>query len=168
MIALAEAAAEEARRGASGRLIRLETGVAELLGTWDAPRLARVLANLLSNAIKYSPATSEVVVCVGQEIAADGLPWAVVNVRDEGMGIPAADLPRLFERFYRGTNVTGRTHGTGIGLAGSRQIIEQHGGTILVESEEGRGSTFSVRLPLDAARPSPGSHAELEDAEAFR
>jgi signal transduction histidine kinase len=69
-------------------------------------------------------------------------------VQDPGVGIPPAELPRLFEQFYRATNVTGRLAGTGIGLTTARQLVEQHGGRIDVESEEGRGSTFTVRLPL--------------------
>ncbi len=71
-------------------------------------------------------------------------------VRDEGLGIPAEELPRVFGRFYRGTNVAGRHEGTGIGLSGARHIVESHGGTIAVESREGAGSTFTVRLPLEA------------------
>lgn len=163
VIALVETAVEEARRGASGRLIRVEAAGCELVGTWDPVRLARVLANLLSNALKYSPADSEVVVRVGQERSPDGTASAFVAVRDEGVGIPAADFPRLFERFYRGANVAGRTHGTGIGLAGARQIVEQHGGTIVVESEEGQGSTFTVRLPLVPADPPEDSRISAHD-----
>ena len=158
VIALVEAVAEETRRGATGRRIRVETELASLVGMGDAARLERVLANLLSNAVKYSPTTSEVVVQVAQDVTLDGIAWAVLAVRDQGVGIPAAELPRLFERFYRGTNVAGRTHGTGIGLAGARQIVEQHGGVITVESEEGRGSTFSVRLPLAMDAPACSSH----------
>jgi signal transduction histidine kinase len=74
--------------------------------------------------------------------------WAVLRVKDLGVGIPTKDLPRVFDRFYRGTNVAGKIPGSGIGLAGARQIIEQHGGTITAESREGIGSTFTVRLPL--------------------
>jgi PAS domain S-box-containing protein len=155
LLDLVEAAVEETQRAASGHTIRIEAGAAALAGMWDTERLARVLANLLSNAVKYSPVRSEVIVQVGQVVDPDGSAWATVAVRDEGMGIPAAEMPRLFERFYRGTNVSGRTHGTGIGLSGARQIVEQHGGTILVESEEGRGSTFTIRLPLTTVqRPS--------------
>ncbi len=82
---------------------------------------------------------------------------AVLAVQDQGIGIPAADLPHVFERFYRARNVSGRTPGTGLGLAGARQIVEQHGGTIAVESREGAGSTVTIRLPLGEAcqRPEP-------------
>jgi PAS domain S-box-containing protein len=149
VLALVEAAVEDARRGANSRQIRVEAETVELVGMWDGARLARVLANLLSNALKYSPTASEVVVRIAHVMTPEGATWVDLAVRDKGVGIPAADLPRLFERFYRGANVAGRTRGTGIGLAGARQIVEQHGGTILVESEAGRGSTFTVRLPLN-------------------
>jgi signal transduction histidine kinase len=71
-------------------------------------------------------------------------------VIDKGLGIPAADLPRVFEPWHRGGNV-GRIGGTGIGLFGARRIVEQHGGTISAASAEGEGATFTVRLPLDRA-----------------
>jgi signal transduction histidine kinase len=113
-----------------------------VIGDWDGPRLRRVLDNLLSNAIKYSPAGGEVVVT----LAADG-DSAVLRVRDQGLGIPAEDLPHIFERFRRARNAA-EIVGTGLGLSGARQLVEQHGGTIQVESQEGAGSTFTVRLPL--------------------
>jgi signal transduction histidine kinase len=74
--------------------------------------------------------------------------WAVIRVRDCGLGIPAADLPHVFERYHRASNVAGQIGGTGLGLTGARHIVEQHGGTISLESEEGRGTTVTVRLPL--------------------
>src|SRR5262249_5930145 len=77
--------------------------------------------------------------------------WAYLTVRDDGIGIPAGDLPHVFERFRRAENVTGRIAGTGIGLAAARQIVEQHGGTIAVESVEGFGTTVTIWLPLASA-----------------
>jgi signal transduction histidine kinase len=74
--------------------------------------------------------------------------WAVLEVRDGGIGIPPEDLPRIFERFYRASNVGDQLRGTGLGLAGARQIVEQHGGEISVSSQPGTGTTFAVRLPL--------------------
>ena len=123
-----------------------------------------MLYNLLSNAIKYSPAGGEVRVGIRRERTSES-DWAVVAVQDEGLGIPAAEVPRIFEGFHRASNVTGRIGGTGIGLATARQVVEQHGGTIGVETEEGRGSTFTVRLPLgpeersspEAGPPGPAS-----------
>jgi PAS domain S-box-containing protein len=126
--------------------LRLE--VPELVGEWDAARLERVVGNLVSNAIKYSPEGGAIVVGVRRE--GDR---AVLTVSDQGVGIPAADLPRVFERFERARNVVGRIGGSGIGLAATKQIVEQHGGRISVESREDQGSTFTVRLPLPAPGP---------------
>ncbi|GIW04127.1 MAG: hypothetical protein KatS3mg059_0747 [Thermomicrobiales bacterium] len=120
-----------------------------IIGMWDSARLERVLDNLIGNAIKYSPHGGAVEVVLQQE--KHGMQgWAIILVKDRGIGIPVADLPAIFDRYYRGRNVTFRSSGAGIGLAGARQIVEQHGGTITVESVEGQGSTFTVRLPLDA------------------
>jgi len=137
----------EAHRDASGRLIHLEMAESELHADVDAARVGRVVGNLLSNALKYSPAESAIWVRLWQEDGAAG-PEAVLVVRDEGIGIPAADLAHIFDRFARAGNVVGHFQGTGIGLASARGIVEQHGGTIAVESTEGVGSTFTVRLPL--------------------
>jgi signal transduction histidine kinase len=137
----------ESHQAASGRTIQLEVAVPALSAEVDAARLARVVGNLLANALKYSPEGSAIGVWLGQEESAAG-PEAVLVVRDEGIGIPAADLPHIFERFRRGLNVVGHIQGTGIGLASARQIVELHGGTIAVESQEGAGSTFTIRLPL--------------------
>jgi PAS domain S-box-containing protein len=137
----------EAHRDASGRPIHLEVAVSELHADVDAARVGRVVGNLLSNALKYSPAESAIWVRLSQEDGAAG-PEAVLVVRDQGIGIPAADLAHIFDRFARAGNVVGHFQGTGIGLASARGIVEQHGGTIAVESTEGVGSTFTVRLPL--------------------
>lgn len=143
LVALVRLCADHYGR-ASGR-VRIEAA-APVVGVWDERRLERVIANLLTNAIKYSPDGGEIVVRVDHE-EEDGRPCAVVSVADRGVGIPAEDLPRVFERFHRGANVGGIA-GTGIGLAGARRIVEQHGGTIAVASREGDGSTFTLRLPL--------------------
>ena len=123
---------------------------ADPVGTWDAARVARVLDNLLSNAVKYSPDGGEITVEVAEEGRANGARMAIVRVCDRGLGIPAAEMEHVFERFFRAANV-GTIGGTGIGLAGSRQIVEQHGGTLTAESEEGVGSTFTLHLPVDSA-----------------
>ena len=73
---------------------------------------------------------------------------AALEVSDKGTGIPASDVGNLFQWFRRGSNVDGVAPGTGLGLAGVRQIVEQHGGSVDVVSQEGIGSTFTVRLPL--------------------
>lgn len=118
-----------------------------LCGWWDEPRIARVVDNLVTNALKYSPAGGVVLISVRE----DALPTrmeAVLTVTDTGIGIPASDRDFIFNTFYRGTNVGTEVSGSGIGLAGVRQIAEMHGGTALVESVEGAGSTFTVQLPL--------------------
>ena len=92
---------------------------------------------------------SHIALSLCRENGADGA-WAVLDVRDHGVGIPEDELPRVFDRFYRGRNVVGKVQGTGIGLAGARQIIEQHGGQVTVTSAEGEGggTTVRVRFPL--------------------
>jgi PAS domain S-box-containing protein len=149
LVALAQRVAADHQQMTERHQVRVESTVAALDGHWDAVRLERVLGNLLANAIKYSPDGGEVVLTLGDEEDATGT-WAVLRVRDQGVGIPVKDLPRVFDRFYRGTNVAGKIPGSGIGLAGARQIVEQHGGTITVQSQEGMGSTFTVRLPRTA------------------
>jgi signal transduction histidine kinase len=126
----------------------LQCRAPELTGVWDAARVERVIANLLSNAGKYSPQDASITVTVGEEVR-NGTGWAVVSVQDHGIGIPADDLPHIFERFHRGQNVGQEILGAGIGLSGAKQIVEAHGGTIEVSSQEGAGSTFTVRLPLE-------------------
>lgn len=125
----------------------------------DEPRLERVLANLLTNAIKYSPQGSEVAVTVDLATRAE-LSGVAITVRDQGIGIPAADLPHLFEPFRRGSNTPSSVRGSGIGLASVRYIIEQHGGCIDVCSKQAVGSTFTIWLPLDG--PEYAEDAELE------
>jgi PAS domain S-box-containing protein len=115
----------------------------------DETRVHRVLSNLLTNAIKYSPRGGPVQVTVKP----DGLS-AVLEVHDQGLGILPDDLPHIFDRFHRGTNVVGRFAGMGLGLASAHDLVELHGGTISAESQYGQGSTFSVRLPL-----TPPEHA---------
>ena len=118
-----------------------------LVGHWDAARLERALTNLLSNSIKYSPAGSEVVVRLASEQHPTG-DLVALSVTDQGIGIPADELPHIFDHFWRGIKAAGRIAGTGLGLVSAKHIAEQHGGTLTVTSVEGRGSTFTLRLPL--------------------
>lgn len=147
LVALAQQLAASWRQATERHDIRVAADVPHLIGQWDATRLERVLDNLLSNAVKYSPHGGPIDVRIGRDDVAMGA-WAVVTVRDEGIGVPAEDLPSIFERYRRAGNVAGRVAGRGIGLAGAKQIVEQHGGTIDVASEEGCGTTVTVRLPV--------------------
>ena len=113
------------------------------------------MSNLLGNAIKYSPHGGTIVVSVARVAATDG-PWIGVEVSDEGVGIPAADLPRIFEPYYRASNVAGSIPGNGIGLAGVRSVVQSHGGTVTLSSTEGLGTTVTLRLPLQPEDSTPG------------
>jgi two-component system phosphate regulon sensor histidine kinase PhoR len=110
----------------------------------DEDRLGQVLVNLLHNAVKFSPNGGAVVVGVREDGGE-----VVVWVRDPGIGVPRADIARIFERFYKvdRARVRGRG-GTGLGLSIARHVVEMHGGRIWVESEEGEGSTFSFAVPI--------------------
>ena len=121
--------------------------------SFDELALEKVFANLLGNAFKFTPAGGHVTLSAARDVV-DGLPILAVRVEDDGPGIPAEDLPHVFERFYRAERpVTRLQPGTGLGLALARDMVEQHGATIEAASVEGRGSVFTVRLPLlaDAA-----------------
>jgi signal transduction histidine kinase len=111
----------------------------------DPKLLFHVFSNLISNAIKYSPAASATEVKATQESG-----WLVVQVRDHGIGIPARDRVRLFERYFRGSNATSIA-GTGVGLHLVSMVVALHQGEVFVESLEGVGSRFVVRLPLSSA-----------------
>ncbi len=111
----------------------------------DEARLGQVLVNLLHNAVKFSPDGGTVTVSVrvyGSDV--------LTSVADQGVGVPKAAQARIFERFYKvdRARVRGEAGGTGLGLAIARHVIEQHGGRIWIESEEGAGSTFSFALPI--------------------
>jgi signal transduction histidine kinase len=122
-----------------------------VVGTYDSPRIAQLLDNLLENAVKYSPEGGEVRLCV--ERTGD---VARLTVTDLGIGIPTGDLPHLFERFHRGSNVDDRRFsGMGLGLFICQGIVQQHGGRLWATSGgTGHGSTFHVELPIVSAPPS--------------
>ncbi len=153
-VALVRGLVSEHKQGAREHELVLEAAAPVLNGAWDPLRLERIVDNLLSNAIKYSPAGSIVRVTLASEFDADhGVTWARLDVEDEGIGIPAADLPRVFDRFHRGSTVGPTTPGIGIGLSSARRIAEQHGGTLAVTSQEGVGSRFTLRLPVTPDGP---------------
>ena len=108
----------------------------------DAALLRHILGNLLSNAVKYSPAGSPVELTLRREEDV-----AVIVIQDHGIGIPEADQARLYEAFHRASNV-GETPGTGLGLLLVKRCVELHHGSIHMQSQEGSGTTFTVRLPL--------------------
>ncbi|MGQ9668245.1 MAG: sensor histidine kinase, partial [Anaerolineae bacterium] len=110
----------------------------------DPDQMAQLWSNLISNAVKYTPAGGQVRVILDEK---DG--WAVGVVEDNCIGIPPEDQQRIFEEFYRTSQAKEvAPHGTGLGLPLVKQIVERHGGTISLESEVGKGSRFTIRIPV--------------------
>ena len=110
----------------------------------DGFRIRQVVDNVLSNAIKYNRAGGEVTIGVAAD---DGTAWIVV--RDNGIGIPESELPRIFDRFFRSESVRqGTVHGSGLGLGIARDFVERHGGRLSIDSEEGSGTTVIITLPV--------------------
>ena len=148
------------REIAPGSRIAEEFGTGPLPMVGDAKLLFQMFSNLLSNAIKYS-AGGELVE-VGARLDNGQI---VVSCKDRGIGIPARDVDQLFERYYRGSNVSGIV-GTGVGLYLVKMVVEVHAGEIAVDSKEGQGSTFTVRLPLKPAMRSENLAASVLPAAA--
>lgn len=126
----------------------------------DSGRLHQIVLNLLTNALTHAPTSERIDVRVWPEDHE-----ARLQVQDYGQGIPAADLPTLFERFYQGSS-QGRHAGNGLGLGLyiTKQLVLAHGGHITVESVEGHGTTFSVSLPLLPGANQAGGTADPSSA----
>jgi two-component system OmpR family sensor kinase len=124
---------------------RFPTETMAMIG--DPKLLFQVFSNVLSNAIKYSPGGGEI------EVSAEMFTnEVVVAIADHGIGIPLSDFDRLFERYHRGSNVSGIV-GTGVGLHLVKMVVDLHGGRVVVNSEEGEGSCFTIHLPIKDASP---------------
>ncbi len=143
LVELARQAVAEARQQASGLIEVTVTGVEALPGRWDRDRLMQVIANLLSNAVQFGEMQPVVVTT-----ARTG-DLARISVRDRGIGIAPADHGRIFERCVRLSRGSG---GMGLGLWIARELCEAMGGAVIVDSEVGRGSTFTVTLPVNIER----------------
>ncbi len=141
---LAEKVFNDLHSKAEGKGTKLVCEIPDLTANGDAHRLDQVLANLVDNAIKYGRANG--LVAVGGKKLADGK--LEVSVRDDGPGIPAEALDRVFERFYRVDKARSRDQGgTGLGLSIVKHIVQAHGGEVRAESEPGHGATFFFTLP---------------------
>ncbi|MGI0156547.1 MAG: sensor histidine kinase, partial [Thermoplasmata archaeon] len=126
----------------------------------DPPRLRQVLVNLVENAIKYSPEGGRVEVRI-----ADTPDRLRIEVRDEGLGIPASEQGRIFEKFYRlDAEMTRGVGGSGLGLYISREIVDQMGGLLSVRSQRGAGSTFTVTLPRAVSPARPRAERQTQPA----
>lgn len=154
---LAAQAVEEARSAAAAPTVSIDAGEAAsgVTVVGDRRQLVSALRHLVENALKFSDDGGQVRVDVRRN---DG--WAEIAVSDAGAGIPAGELDRIFECFYRAERTGARTAaGTGLGLAIASQVASGHGGQVVVASEEGKGSTFTLRLP---AEPEPRAALDRE------
>jgi signal transduction histidine kinase len=144
--ALLREAADHARAGADEKELTVRVRPSGVVIEADAAQIAMALENLVENAVRYSE-RGEIVLTA----EADG-DHVTISVSDEGIGIPADEIPRIFERFYRVDKARSRaTGGTGLGLAIVKHVVENHGGQVAVRSELGTGTQMMLRLPL----PSP-------------
>jgi signal transduction histidine kinase len=142
-----ESAVEQAQVSARRRGLNLTTELPEepLVTRHDPQRLGQVLTNLIGNALKFTPRGGSV-----QVVLSPRNRGARIQVIDTGVGIDAVELPKIFDRFYRGSRANeARGSGSGLGLAIVRSVVEMHGGRVMVESRVGAGSTFTVILPID-------------------
>lgn len=146
LIPLVREQIETVQEQTSRHTLRLEAPDGPVEGSWDRRRLGQILENLLTNAVKYTPDGGEIVTRVERSDTV-----VTIQVIDHGIGIAPDHLPLLFERFYR-EGATG-AGGLGLGLHITRMLVEAHGGSITADTELGRGSVFTVTLPL---RQSPG------------
>jgi len=148
LVTLVKEAAESLRPVATEKLINLTVMSADpgVIAWADRDKVIQVLMNLIGNALKFTPARGKVTIAVAKNSAA----WMQISVTDTGPGIPAEEVNKVFGRFYQiGQAGTQKTQGTGLGLAISKALVEMHGGKIWVESEAGKGSTFSFTLPTE-------------------
>ncbi|HTB83489.1 MAG TPA: ATP-binding protein [Candidatus Sulfotelmatobacter sp.] len=139
---LAEDSLKLVRPLAAQRNLQIRSDLEPMYVFADAGRLSQVVTNFLTNAVRYNRENGEI--RIATRLQGD---FAVLSVTDTGEGISPADLPRVFERFYRGDK-SRSTGGNGLGLSISKAIVEAHGGTIEVASEKGNGTTFTLRLPF--------------------
>jgi signal transduction histidine kinase len=165
--ALARASVERFASRGGEREVRLTVEAADDLppADVDPDRISQVLGNLLDNALRHTPPGGEVTVSLGP----DSRPGAVrATVSDTGPGVPAEDLPNVFERFYRADRARARSDGgSGIGLAVVKQLVEAHGGRVWVESPPDEGATFGFALPAAVARDGPDPAAGSSVSEGW-
>jgi len=162
---LAEDAVERHAPDARRRGLVLTCQPCEDSPAWvDRQRMMQVMNNLISNAIRYTPEGGQITVSTDR-LEQNGRRWARATVIDTGMGIPEDELPYIFDRFFRGEKPRSmQISGTGLGLAIVQEIVQLHGGRVMVESEVNEGSTFAVLVPAAARRRIPGgaSHAQIQ------
>jgi len=138
---------DEVKLGLTKHIVTIQDADSPVMVIGDEGRLAQVLRNLINNAVKYSPRGGQISIVIATKNDE-----AYVSIQDEGIGIPADALPKLFQRFYRASNTASHSiNGFGIGLYVVKEIITRHYGTIHVTTTEGEGTTFTMCLPLLAS-----------------
>jgi signal transduction histidine kinase len=145
LVSLIREVVEEYAANNSEHDITFSPSIEELHGEWDQRRMSRVVGNLISNAVRYSPQGGPIWVGLNADDR-----QAELTVQDRGVGIPSGERERIFDRFYRASNVAELVPGTGIGLTGAKQIVVLHGGSIHMDSVENEGTTVIVTLPTQA------------------
>jgi len=134
-----------------GVQFKIESSLSQFLMEFDPDKLERILFNLLSNAFKFTPKGGEVKLEISQETDLEGKHWILITIADTGSGIPEDKHEKIFERFFQtDTDLSVLNQGSGIGLSIVREFVQLHQGSITVKSQPGSGSTFTVRLPVDA------------------
>jgi two-component system phosphate regulon sensor histidine kinase PhoR len=140
---ICEAVVEDTRAAAAQEQVALTTQLPECHAWVDAARIRQVLENLLQNAVKFTPASGSVTVTLRADNGR-----ATIEVRDTGIGIPPAELDRVFEKFYRAANGARFANGTGLGLSIARSIVALHGGQLTAQSDGRTGTTMVIDLPI--------------------
>ena len=143
IVALVREVLDGCKERGARRHLHLEHHAPVLAGQWNGELLRTAIGNILDNAVKFSPEGADVHVRINRDDDS-----AVVEVEDQGLGIPARDVPHICERFYRAENVVGRYKGAGVGLFEARAAIARHDGSLVVKATEGSGTIISVHLPL--------------------
>ena len=143
-----------------GLALRVDLPSNPVHARFDVQGYRLVLSNLVSNAVKYTPSGSVTVSLQQQDDS------AVLAVTDTGMGIPDADVPRLFGEFFRASNARASgIEGSGVGLAGAKSLVERHGGRLTLETRENEGSTFTVFLPCSSNPPGMSAFPRSPEAD---
>ena len=158
---LANDAATEFAGPAKLRGIELRASLEAVTAEVDATRIRQVIANLLGNALKFTPPGG----CVTISVSRDGADSVVIRVADTGPGIPEAELPRVFERFFRGQGA--RAGGSGIGLTVARELVRAHGGELTASSPSAGGAILEVRLPMNLHDDHAGFIAPSQSPTTF-
>ena len=115
----------------------------------NSGQISQVIINLIENSIKFSPRNSKIHLGISNVFDENGVKFVRANISDQGMGIPAQDIARLFDRFFRSENaLISQISGTGLGLSIVKKIVEQHGGRVDIESEINKGTTVKIELPV--------------------